>query len=169
MALTDVKVRNAKPIPSKSLRLWDSGGLYLEVSQAGGKLWRFKYRYGGKEKLLALGKWNAVSLAEARERRDAAKKLLAREVDPSEQRKADKRTAQHRAVNTFEAVAREWYEKQSRVWVPHHAADVLRRLERNLFKDLGARPIAEIKAHELLAALRKIEKGQLRRLRDPLA
>jgi integrase len=156
MPLSDVKVRNAKP-SSSTQRLWDSGGLYLEISPAGGKLWRFKYRFDGKEKLLALGKWNAVSLADARGRRDDAKKLLARNIDPSIKRKEEKRAAAHRAANTFEAVAREWHEKHGRSWVPHHAADVLRRLEANLFPDLGARPIAEITAPELLAAARKIE------------
>ncbi len=91
MPLSDAKVRNAKADPAKSQRLWDSGGLYLEVSPVGGKLWRFKYRFNGKEKLLALGRWKAVSLAEARDRRDAAKKLLARQIDPAEQRKEEKR------------------------------------------------------------------------------
>src|ERR1700687_5693167 len=103
MSLSDVKVRNAKAIPPKPHRLWDSGGLYLEISPAGGKLWRLKYRFDGKEKLLALGKWNAVSLAEARDRRDEAKKVLGRNIDPSVQRKEEKRAATHRAANTFEA------------------------------------------------------------------
>lgn len=90
MPLIDVKVRKAKP-DDKPFRLWDSGGLYLEVSPAGAKLWRFKYRFNGKEKLLALGKWNLVSLAEARQGRDDAKRLLARGIDPNAQRKAQKR------------------------------------------------------------------------------
>ncbi|HKE42713.1 MAG TPA: integrase arm-type DNA-binding domain-containing protein [Casimicrobiaceae bacterium] len=156
MPLTDVKVRNAKPT-ARPQRLWDSGGLYLEVSPSGGKLWRLKYRVGGKEKLLALGKWNAVSLAEAREKRDAAKKLLAQKTDPAEQRKADKREAAGRAANSFEVVAREWFEKRKGRWTPHHAKDVLRRLERNLFTDLGARPIAEIKTSEVLVVVRKVD------------
>src|SRR5215472_14075403 len=107
MPLTDAKLRNAKP-GDKPQRLWDSGGLYLEVSPTGGKLWRLKYRFGGKEKLLALGKWNAVSLAEARDKRDAAKRLLAQNIDPGERRKAEKREAEGRAANSFEFVAREW-------------------------------------------------------------
>jgi integrase len=157
MPLTDAKVRNAKAAPPKSLRLWDTGGLYLEVSPIGGKLWRFKYRFNGKEKLLALGKWNTVSLAQARVAREEAKKLLAQKIDPSMKRKEDRRLAAHQAANTFEAVAREWYAKQKNVWVQTHAGDVLRRLEANLFPDLGARPIADITAPELLAAIRKIE------------
>ena len=156
MSLTDAKLRNTKP-GDKAQRLWDSGGLYLEVSPTGGKLWRFKYRVGGKEKLLALGKWNAVSLAEAREKRDTAKKLLAQKIDPAERRKAEKREAEGRAANSFEFVAREWYEKRKGTWTPHHAKDVLRRLERNLFPDLGNRPIAEIKPSEVLAVVRKMD------------
>src|ERR1700680_4468967 len=122
MPLSDVKVRNAKAVPPKTHRLWDSGGLYLEVSPAGGKLWRLKYRFDGKEKLLALGKVKTVSLAEARDARDEAKKLLARGTDPSTKRKADNRAAAHRAANTFEGGAREWYEKQAKDGVPHPAA-----------------------------------------------
>jgi len=156
MPLSDVKVRNAKP-SDRPQRLWDSGGLYLEVSPSGGKLWRLKYRVGGKEKVLALGKWNAVSLAEAREKRDAARKLLAQKIDPAEQRRADKREAAGRAANSFEVVAREWFAKRKGQWTPHHAKDVLRRLERNLFGDLGSRPIAEIKPSEVLAVVRKMD------------
>jgi integrase len=154
--LTDVKIRNAKAA-STPYRLWDGGGLYLEVTPAGGKLWRFKYRYMGKEKLLALGKWDIVSLRDARSTRDDWKRVLAKGDDPSNVRKQVKRERIQQAANSFEAVAREWYEKQSHIWVPHHAKDVIRRLEANLFPDLGARPIAQITAPELLAALRKIE------------
>ena len=157
MPLTDVKIRNAKPA-DKPQRLWDGGGLYLEVSPAGGRLWRLKYRFQGKEKVLALGKWDAVSLREARERRDDRKKALARGIDTAAQRRAAKREAAGRAANSFEAVAREWYEKQAKVWVTHHAADVLRRLEANLFPELGDSPIAEITAPSLLATVGKIEK-----------
>jgi len=156
MVLSDVKVRNAKPT-DRAFRLWDSGGLYLEVTPAGGKLWRLKYRFQGKEKLLALGKVGVVSLREARESRDESKKLLARGIDPSVVRQQAKRDASLRAANSFEAVAREWYAKQENVWVPHHASDVLRRLEANLFPDLGAKPIGEITAPNLLAAVRRIE------------
>lgn len=156
MALTDMKVRNVKPA-HKPARLWDSGGLYLEVSPTGGKLWRFKYRFDGKEKLLALGKWKTVSLADARALRDDWKKLLAKGLDPGAVRKQAKQEAASRAANSFEAVAREWYAKHATVWVPSHTTDVRRRLERNLFPELGPRPIAEITAPELLSAVRKIE------------
>jgi integrase len=156
MALSDVKIRTAKA-SDKPRRLWDGGGLYLEVSPSGAKLWRLKYRYQGKEKLLALGKLDVVSLRDARELRNEWKKLLAKGLDPGTVRKQSKRDAAHLAASSFEAVAREWYAKQAQVWVAHHASDVLRRLEANLFPDLGPRPIAEVTAPELLAVLRKIE------------
>lgn len=156
MPLTDRAIRNAKP-DVRATRLFDSGGLYLEIAPSGGKWWRFKYRFGGKEKRLSLGVYPAVPLAAARKRRDAARELLADGKDPSAQRKADKCEAAAKAANGFEAVAREWYAKHSRNWVATHAADVLRRLESNLFPDLGDKPIAEITAPVLLAAVRKIE------------
>lgn len=156
MPLTEVKIRNARP-SERPVRLWDSGGLYLEISPSGGKLWRFKYRLHGKEKLLAIGKWSATSLAQARRARDHAKELLASGQDPAQAKQEAKRKARQGAANSFELVARDWYQRQSHVWVAHHASDVLRRLEANLFPTLGSRPIAQITAPELLAAIRKIE------------
>jgi len=156
MPLTTTAVRNAKP-RSAQYKLADGGGLFLLVAPTGGKWWRLKYRVRGKEKLLSLGIFPDTSLAEARDRRDAARKVLASGNDPSAQRQAEKHRAAHQAANSFEVVAREWYEKQSAVWVPHHSSDVLRRLEANLFVELGPHPIAEITAPQLLAAVRKIE------------
>jgi len=156
MALTATAIRNAKP-GAKPIRLYDTGGLYLEITPAGGRWWRFAYRFGGKRKLISLGVLKDVSLAEARDRRNAARKLLAVGNDPGEHRKAEKREAAARAANSFEAVAREWYAKQAHIWVPHHASDVLRRLESNLFPEIGDKPIAEITPPVLLAAVRKIE------------
>ena len=156
MPLTDRAIRNAKP-SDKPVRLFDGGGMYLEIAPSGGKWWRLKYRFGGKEKRLSLGVYPDVPLADARDRRDAARKLLAAGKDPSEQRKAEKREAKGRAENSFEAVAREWYRKQSHTWVATHATDVWRRLEANLFPALGTRPIAELTAPEVLSAVRKIE------------
>jgi integrase len=157
MALTATAIRNAKPRSNKAIRLYDSGGLYLEVAPTGGRWWRFAYRFGGKRKLLSLGVLKDVPLATARKRRDEARALLADRVDPSAARKADKREKAGRAENSFEAVAREWYAKQAHTWVPSHATDVLRRLEANLFPEIGDKPIAEITASVLLAAARKIE------------
>lgn len=156
MALTEIKIRNAKPSDT-AIRLWDGGGLYLEVSPAGGKLWRLKYRFQKKEKLLALGKWNTVTLADARDKRDDAKKLLDKGIDPGAAKKVAKREAAQRDSNSFEAVAREWYGKQTHTWARSHATDVLRRLEGNLFPEIGDKPIAQITAPVLLAAVRKIE------------
>ena len=156
MALTKIKVEAAKP-KSAPYKLGDSGGLYLLVTPSGGRWWRLKYRFGGKEKSLSLGTYPDTSLAKARRKLADAREALADNRDPSAERKAVKQAAAIRDANSFEAVAREWYGKQSRTWTAHHADDVLRRLERNLFPDLGARPVAAITAPELLAAARKIE------------
>jgi integrase len=157
MALTDTAIRNAKP-GAKPARLFDGRGLYLEVTPSGGKWWRFRYRLGGKEKLLSMGVYPDVGLAQARGRRDEARKLLAGGIDPSEHRKATKAMRAERAANSFEAVAREWYAKMARRWAPSHAEKVIRRLERDVFPWVGGRPVAEVTAPELLAVLRRIEK-----------
>lgn len=156
MPLTASAIRNAKPGAS-ARRLFDSLGMYLEIAPSGGRWWRLKYRHGGKEKRLSLGVYPAVSLAEARERRDDARRLLAAGIDPSAQRKADKRDAAIRDANSFEAVAREWHAKRSKKLEPRSAAKVWRRLEADLFPDLGATPIKEIEPPALLAAVRKVE------------
>ncbi len=156
MPLTDIAVRNAKP-GTKPIRLFDAGGLYLELSPAGGKLWRLKYRFGGKEKRLALGVYPEIGLKDARERREEARKLLANGVDPSEKRKADKVEREARTANSFEAVTREWATKQSAKWSPEYGERLIRRFEHDVFPAIGERPIAEIKPVDLLAALRKIE------------
>lgn len=133
MPLTATAIRNAKPGKTPK-RLYDSDGLYLEISPAGGRWWRFAYRFAGKRKLLSLGVSKDVPLAIARKRRDEARTLLADGVDPSAARQAAKNEAVGRVTNSFEAVAREWYAKQAHTWVPSHATDVLRRLESNLFR-----------------------------------
>lgn len=156
MQLTDTKIRNAKPA-GKAIRLPDGKGLCIEVSPAGGRLWRLRYRFGGKEKLLALGKYPAVSLKEARDRCDEARKLLAGGTDPSQQKKVDRQARTTVAADTFEAVAREWFEKHSPKWAPSHSSKVIRRFERDIFPWLGTRPIALITAPEILAVLRRIE------------
>jgi integrase len=161
MALSDVKVRNEKP-GTKPVRLFDGGGLYLEVTPSGGKLWRLKYRYGGKEKLLALGKYPEIGLKDARERRDEARRLLANDVDPSENRRQQNAAKAERAGNSLEAVAREWIAKNTPTWAASHTSKIVRRLEMYVFPWLGGRPIAEITAPELLAMARRVEgKGAL--------
>ncbi len=152
MPLTDTTIRNAKP-GAKPKRLFDSGGLYLEVSPSGSKLWRLKYRIAKREKRLAFGIYPEVSLKDARVKRDDARKLLAAGIDPSEHRKV----AQQQDANGFEAVAREWFTKFSPSWSPDHAERVIRRLERDIFPWIGPRPIGNVTAPELLTALRRVE------------
>lgn len=156
MPLTDTAIRNAKPA-AKPVRLFDAGGLYLEVAPSGGKWWRLKYRVDGKEKRLSLGVYPEVSLKAARERRDEARALLAAGVDPGEQRKAQKLAGAERSANSFEVIAREWYAKHAPTWAPGHGEKIIRRLERDVFPWIGARPVAELSAPELLAVLRRIE------------
>ena len=156
MPLTDTAIRTAKPA-EKTQKLFDGGGLYLEVAPAGGKWWRLKYRFGGKEKRISLGVYPAVGLKEARDRRDEARKLLANDIDPGENRKAQKAAKVERAANSFEVIAREWFAKHSPGWATGHAAKIMGRLEKDAFPWLGSRPIAEINAPELLTVLRRVE------------
>jgi integrase len=156
VALTAVAIRNAKP-RTKAYKLADEGGLYLLVRPDGARYWRLKYRFAGKEKLLALGVFPDVQLQEARERRDDAKRELRDSKDPGAEKKARKQALKHAAVNTFRAVAEEWLRKQANRWDPGHTEQVRRSLELNLFPDLGERPIADIDVPELRAVLSKIE------------
>ena len=156
MSLTDVVICNAKP-GGKATKLFDGGGLYLEVSPNGGKWWRLKYRFAGKEKRLSLGVYPDVSLKDARLRRDTSRKLLADGVDPSENRKAMKSALADNAANSFEVVAREWFAKYSPTWAANHSDRIARRFERDIFPWIGGRPIAEVTAPELLAVIRRIE------------
>ena len=157
MPLTDTEAKNAKP-QDQPYKLTDGEGMYLLVKPNGGKYWRLKYRVAGKEKVLALGVYPAIKLQAARKRRMEARELLTGGKDPGGERKAEKRYKRVLAGNTFEAVAREWYDNQREKWSAAHAGAVLTRLERELFPGLGARPIAEIDAPELLDVLRGIER-----------
>ena len=154
MPLTDIKIRSAKP-GDKAYKLFDSGGLYLEVSPGGSKYWRWKYRFGGKEKRLAFGVYPDVSLKAAREKRDIGRKQIGSGIDPGEARKAEK--IAQAGAESFEAIAREWHAKFSPGWVASHSDRILRRLEKDVFPWLGKRPVGEIKAAELLSVLRRIE------------
>ena len=156
MALTDTTVRNAKPL-AKPYKLADAQGMYLHVKPNGGKHWRLKYRFNGKEKLMALGTYPDVSLAQARERKMEARKLLTSNIDPSEVKKAEKRGLLEDHANSFETIAREWHENQRLSWTPRHASYVLRRLEADLFPPLGSLSIQNMTAPQLLATLRTIE------------
>ena len=154
--ITDTAARQAKSRPT-ACKLFDSGGLYLLVTPAGGKWWRFKYRFGGKEKLLSVGTYPEVGLRQARGARDEARKLLSAGRDPGAERKAAKTALTREKAGSFEAVAREWFGKFSANWVPAHAATINRRLERDVFPWLGARPVDEIAAPDVLAVLRRVE------------
>lgn len=156
MALTAIQVKNAKAI-DKPLKLSDGGGLFLFVQPNGSKYWRLAYRFQGKQKTLALGVYDAVGLSDARERRDAAKKLLANDTDPGLLKQVHKRSKKVAAENSFEAVAREWFTKFSSQWVASHSERIIRRLERDVFPWIGQRPIAELTAQELLMSIRRIE------------
>ena len=154
--MSDVQVRNAKP-QAKEYKLFDGGGLYILITPTGGKLWNLKYRHQGKERKLSLGAYPAVALADARQRREDAKKLLANGVDPGEQKKAQKSAQGEQDVNTFEVIAREWHSKFAHTWVASHAQHKLERLEKNVFPWIGARPIKELTAPDVLAVLRRLE------------
>ena len=152
MPLTNTAIRNAKP-RVKRYRLFDSQGLYIEVAPSGGKWWRLKYRILGKEKRLSLGVYPEVSLKDAREKRDQARRSLSEGADPIEARKL-----QSIADGTsFEAVAREWFIKFAPGWSESHANRILRRLENDVFPWLGSRSIDQIDPPELLKVARRIE------------
>ena len=155
MALSDTAIRKAKPTGTVQ-RHADGGGLYLEISPAGGKWWRFKYRYGGKEKRLALGTYPDTGLADARTKHGAARKLLAAGIDPGEQRKAEKLATQERSANTFAAVAAELLAQRAKKLAPCSAVRERRLLETDL-APLANLPIADVTAPMLLRALRKVE------------
>ena len=156
MPLTDRAVINLKPKP-KPYKKYDSGGLHLYVSPSGGKLWRLTYRHDGKEKLLSLGAYPAVSLAKARQRRDDARVLLADDIDPGEYKKEMKKVVREVTENSFEVVAREWHVKFRESWTEEHGGKILARLEKDLFPFVGKTPVSEIKPPDLLDAIRHIE------------
>ena len=156
MTLTDTAVRNTKP-GTKPAKLFDERGLFLLVTPGGGKWWRFRYSFDGKEKLLSLGTYPDVTLKAARDKRDAARKLLADGIDPGRQRKAQKSARAERASNSFEVVAREWFAKYAPTWAENHGDRILRRLDRDIFPWIGGLPVADVTGPELLSAVRRIE------------
>ena len=156
MPLSNTSIRTAKP-DIKPRKLYDERGLFLLISPKGGKWWRLKYRFDGKEKLLSLGVYPDVSLKQARERRDDARKLIADGVNPSENRKATKSARADRAGNSFEVLAREWFSKYSKNWGDDHCQRVMRRLERDIFPWIGKTPVSQVIAPELLKVLQRIE------------
>lgn len=156
MKLTNTACNNAKP-KEKPYKLADGGGMFLEVTPSGGRLWRLKYRFGGRENLLSLGKYPQTTLAEARAKREELKKLLSQGINPSEYRKDKKLADTLNSLNNFEAVAREWHENKKDTWSAGHTITVMKRLEADIFPTLGYKPINSITAPDLLAVIRKIE------------
>lgn len=156
MPLT-IKATDSASKANKPYRLYDEKGLYLEVSTAGGKLWRLKYRVGGREKRLALGTYPEIDLKTARHQRDEARRHLALGVDPGQYKKSAKEALFRSTGSTFEAIATEWHTGQSPIWSEIHSKNVLDRLRQNVFPYLGSEAISEITAPELLKVLRRIE------------
>lgn len=162
MPLSDTAVRAAKATDAKPTKFADEKGLFLLVTPNGGKWWRLKYRFEGKEKLLSLGVYPDVPLKLARERRDEARQLLAAGVDPGAHRKAAKAAPADAPGDSFEIVGREWFDKMRSTWVASHGDKIIRRLERDVFPWIGATSIGAITAPEVLTAIRKIEdRGRL--------
>lgn len=156
MPLTQLKIQHAKP-KEKPYKLGDSGGLFLLVTPAGNKLWRFKYRFLNKEKVLAIGQYPDLSLAEARDERDAARKLNAKGIDPNEHKKEKRKIAAQNDSNTFEHIAREWHEWKGASKSAYYAKQIIQRLEKDVFPKIGHRPISSISAADLLKIVRAIE------------
>jgi integrase len=155
--LTAMEVEKTKP-GDKEKKLYDGKGLLLIVTPAGGKWWRLKYNFDGKSKTISFGTYPEISLAQARDRRDEARKLLAIGIDPSANRKAAKSTRQELLANSFEAIAREWHQKEvkDKTWSAEHAATIMTRLEKDVFPWIGSKPITEVMAKDLRAILDRV-------------
>jgi len=157
MSLSDTAIRNAKPT-NKAFKIYDEQGLFIQIMPSGGKWWRFKFRFNGKENLISLGTYPEVSLKTAREKRDDARRLLAEGINPSELRKANKASKRHNATNSFESIAREWLASHMKNKAETHKSKVQRRLETYIFPWVGNKPINELSAPEILEAIKRIEK-----------
>ena len=156
MSLTDTAIRKAKPA-DKPYRIFDGGGLYIEIAPSGGKLWRLKYRIDGKEKRLAIGTYPDVPLIEARNRREIARQLLANGTDPGAVKKTRKAERLEKAANSFELVASEWLKMKRKTWAPITADKAETHFRQYVFPAIGQRPITELTAPDFLMMLRKIE------------
>ncbi len=157
MALSDIAIRNAKT-KEKPYKLSDSGGLFILITTSGGKLWRYSYRFEGKQKTLSLGSYPDLGLKEARESHAAARKILSAGVDPNENRKNQISAKKLSAANSFELVAREWWQSHMKNKADSHKEKVIRRFELYLFPWLGKKPISEITAPQFLEVIKRIEK-----------
>ncbi len=155
MSLTDRAILNLRK-SDKRQKVFDGGGLYVHVFTNGKKYWRMSYRFDGKPKTLSFGEYPLVGLKMAREKRDEAKELLLRGIDPAAKNREEKEAKEEAAYNTFENVARRWHDEHAPGWTPKNAQVILRRLERDIFPHVGAKPIKEVKASELLTTVRLI-------------
>ena len=165
MSKKDIVFRNAKT-KDKAYKLPDEKGLYLYIKPNGSKFWRFKYRFAGKEKLLSIGMYGDVSLSDARDAVEEARKLLAKDIDPGLVKQSNKRIKKEATENSFEKIAREWHAKRTtshkkstnkKIWTTKHAERILTSLEKDIFPYIGSKPINEITAPDLLTILRRIE------------
>ena len=154
MATSDIAIKKAKP-REKQYKITDEKGMYCVITPSGGKLWRLDYRFNGKRKTLSLGKYPEISLQDAREDRDKARKQIAKGIDPSEIKKIDK--VADAGKDTFEAIAREWHTRNTAKWANSHTVTIIARLEQNLFPYVGTMKMNEITPPVLLATLRRIE------------
>ena len=154
MALTDIKVRSAKP-QEKEYTLVDGDGMFLLIHPNGSKYWRFRFRFGGKQHLMAFGVYPETSLADARQKREEARRLVAAGIDPREHKRAVKEEQAKENI-TFESVAREWHAANKK-WSEEHSRRVLKSLEDNLFSAIGKRSIEELKTRDLLAPIKVVE------------
>ncbi len=165
MKLTARQISTAKP-QDKPYKLADGGGLYLLVNPNGSRYWRLKYRLAGKEKLLSIGVFPDITLAEAREKRNEAKRLLANGEDPSEVKQAEKQAKILAVNNSFESLALEWHEHKKPNWSSGYSDDILEYLRKDIFPYIGKRAITEIKPMDMLSVLRKMEeRGVLDKLK----
>jgi integrase len=157
MALSDTRIRNAKP-SEKPYKLADGGGLYLEIKPTGAKLWRYRYRISGKENVFAISAYPAVSLSDARQARDIARKLVKQGIHPAHQRKAERIRREHEGANTFEAIAREWLDHNAERWTPRTKRQRERMLERDVFPRIGSLPMRQVTPALVLDTLKRIDK-----------
>lgn len=165
MALTDIQIKRAKP-QDKPYTLNDGQGLSLLINPDGSKGWRFRFRFAGKARLMSFGSYDLVSLAEAREKRDIARKQVANGIDPVEERKALRLAQKLSIENSFEAICREWHTNKADRWTVAYREEIIKTFEQDVFPFIGKRPISEIKPLELLEVLRRIEKrGALEKTR----
>lgn len=155
--LSETEVRTAKSNSEKSVYLFDGEGLFLHITTGGSKLWRMKYRFAGKTKMLSMGKYPEVTLKEARTKREEAKKLISSGVDPSQNRKTERRATEEKEQNSFEALAHEWFELNSSKFTPGHGKVIMERLARDVLPWLGKTPVGDITPPEILSVLRRVE------------